>query len=368
MTDTVTQVDLMTAEEKSTSVAKCPNCGANTTFSPEEQTLKCEHCGTVINFDQSERAEEISLENMMAEAGGWDDETHVFQCNNCGAKEILQKNEIAKECSYCGTTNIVEIHELAGLKPNAVIPFKITKEKASERYLGWVKKKFFTPKIFKKHANPEELKGVYNPGFTFDAQTFSSYRGTLGKYYYKTVRGSDGKPRQVRETRYFNVSGVYSDAFNDILIQASKQLNQKTLDELAPWNTDGSNKYSENFLHGFVANSNDKEGAVCWQEARRVIDSQIKRRILAKYTYDVVQSFSVNTQCNNVTYKYVMLPVYVGHCSWSQKIYNFFVNGFSGKVSGKTPISKLKVALVVGIGLVALAGIGLAAYFLGVFD
>jgi hypothetical protein len=258
----------------------------------------------------------------------------------------------------------VETSEIPGLKPNGVVPFKINKETASERYLNWIKKKFFTPKIFKKHAMPDDLHGVYNPGFTFDAKTFSSYHGVLGKYYYVTKKRSDGSTYQERKIEYFNIKGVYSDFFNDILIQASSRIEQKTLNALAPWNTDESNKYSENFLFGFSANSNDKEGMECWKEARGVIDTQIRKRILSKYHYDTVESLNISTQCSNITYKYLMLPVYVGNCGWKQKIYNFFINGFSGKVSGKAPISGKKVFFTILFGTLLVAGAAIGAYFL----
>lgn len=358
-------IKLMDAQEKNTNIAKCPSCGANTAFDPAQQILKCAHCGSTVDFNRSEKAQELAIEQMMTQSAKWDNETHAYRCDNCGAKQLLARNEIAKECTYCGATNIVETKELSGIKPNAVVPFKITHEKASENYLAWIKKKFFAPKVFKQNALPEDMKGIYNPGFTFDANTVSKYEGTLGKHYYKTVKGPDGKPRQVRETRYFRVSGVYNDMFDDILIQASNRIDQKTLDQLAPFNTNQSKLYSESFLAGFAANANDKEGMACWGEARRIIDSQVRSRILRKYTYDVVQSFSVSTQCSNVKYKYIMLPLYVGKCSWKQKLYNFFVNGFSGKVTGKAPVSGAKVTITAVIGTILFAGIaGLVYYFM----
>ena len=58
-----------------------------------------------------------------------------------------------------------------------------------------------------------------------------------------------------------------------------------------------------------------------------------------------------------ITYKYLLLPIYVGHFSFRQKLYNFFVNGQNGKVTGKTPLSPIRVGLLVLLGLAAAAGI-----------
>lgn len=60
-----------------------------------------------------------------------------------------------------------------------------------------------------------------------------------------------------------------------------------------------------------------------------------------------------------MTYKYVLLPVYVGHSTWRQKLYNFFVNGETGKVTGKAPVSPLKV---LGVVLLCAAAVALLVW------
>ena len=72
---------------------------------------------------------------------------------------------------------------------------------------------------------------------------------------------------------------------------------------------------------------------------------------------ETVVSLDVDFRCRNTTYKYLLLPVYVGHCNWKKKLFNFFVNGRNGKVTGKTPVSPLKVGALVLLGLAAVAGL-----------
>lgn len=50
----------------------------------------------------------------------------------------------------------------------------------------------------------------------------------------------------------------------------------------------------------------------------------------------------------------------MGHCNWHAKLYNFFVSGFNGKVTGKAPVSALKVSGLVLLGIGVLVGL----YFL----
>ncbi len=349
--------------ENETAVTKCPACGANMVFLPEEGCLYCEHCGTKQQIEANS-SEELDLALLLKENNTWAGETHVFRCENCGAKEILDKAEFARTCSFCGTTNIVETDELSGIKPNAVVPFRLSADDACGNVKKWAKKKLFAPRRFKKSVTPEEIKGVYNPAFSFDTDTLSHYSGVLGKYYYRTKR-VNGKTVQERYVKYFNVSGTYSMFFDDILIQASTIIDQRSLNKLQPFETNKSNEYAQEFLSGFSANQYTKDGMACWEEAKSLISKKLRACILSQYTYDVVSSFNFTTNCSNITYKYILLPVYVGHCNWRSKLYNFFVNGFNGKVTGKTPVSPLKVTLTAVIGMAVAVGLYLIVKFFG---
>ena len=349
--------------EKTTSVVKCPSCGANMIYSPENKCLYCEFCETKKEIGAG-ASQEISLNKLLEQGEAWSDETHVFTCENCGAKEVFAKGEFARSCSFCGAGHVVETVELAGLKPNAVVPFEISSIDACDRVKKWAKKKFFAPSAFKKSVKPQGIKGVYNPAFSFDTATYTSYRGVLGEYYYVTRR-VNGKNVRERRVRYKHISGNFNHFFDDVLIQASTKITQKDIDKMQPFDTNASKEYDEAYLSGFSASRYERDGMACWEQAKGVIYQAIKRMILSRYHYDFVQSFDQSTNCEDITYKYLLLPVYVGHCSFKKKLYNFFVNGRNGKVSGKTPVSALKVTLVTLLGIAVVAGIALLVHFFG---
>ncbi len=352
--------------ENATDTAKCPACGAEMIFSPAKQGLECPYCGNERAVDTSRICDEVAIGEMFSRRNAeWGAETHVFRCENCGAKEVLGKTEIAKACPFCGTTNITKADELSGLRPNGVVPFAIDTKTATEKVLAWGKRKFFAPRAFKQSMKPEKIRGTYMPAFTFDTLTITSYSGRLGKYYTRTVRGRDGKVHTYRELRHFTVSGRYELFFDDLLVQASTRVQQRDIDKISPFHTNASNEYSSEFLHGYTAQSNEKSGEQCWQEAQVRMSPAIRRGILSRYDYDVVDHLNVHTTYLDVKCKYLLLPLYVGHCNWKEKLYNFFINGKNGKVTGKTPVSGWKVALVSAIGAVIAAGAVLAVYLLG---
>lgn len=352
--------ELYNATEKATDVSKCPNCGSNLVFEPEQQKLKCLHCQSVIDFNLGERANEVAFESLYSAAPEWK-ETHVFKCNNCGAKAVLNKTDIAVNCSFCGTSNIIPIDELSGIKPTGVVPFKINNGVASEKVVVWAKKKFFAPKKFKKTVSPEDLKGLYNPAFTFDANSFSSYRGRLGKRY-TTTRTVNGKTVTKTETRYFIVSGFYNQIFDEVLVQASTSLGQAIIDKISPFHTNDSKAYTQEYLNGYIASQYTKDGKECYKYAENSMNKTIRSNILRRYHYDVVDYLHVTTNYQNIKYKYLLLPLYVGFCLYNNKNYNFFVNGETGRVAGKAPVSIIKVGILVSI-IIALVALIMILYF-----
>lgn len=351
--------DFFGEEEKpraATETAKCPSCGADLIYDPETQALKCPYCGTEKNIN-GKVCSESDLNRLFTErANNWATEAKAFRCVNCGATTVISKKEISKNCAYCGASNIIESEGMSGMRPDAVLPFTLTKEDAGKCATNWAKKKFFAPRKFKKSLTPENINGNYNPSFTFDSYAHCKYNGRLGEYYYET-KIVNGKQQQVRKVRYFNISGTYNTFFDDVLVQASDKVPQKTLNKIQPFDTNSSKEYSPDYLYGFSATQYTKDGKACWDTAKEIMYQMAKNQILAKYTYDVIDYFKMDVNYTSVTYKYVLLPLYIGHFDFKQKLYNFFVNGRNGKTTGKVPISPLKVAILVFAAIAVIAGI-----------
>ncbi|MDR1138602.1 MAG: hypothetical protein LBK70_01870 [Clostridiales bacterium] len=357
------ELDMLPDDE--VNIAKCVSCGASIHFDPNLQLLKCDYCGTEINFAKSLSVENISIENLAKNHAKWDKDANAFKCDNCGAIEVLYKTEIAKPCSYCKSTSVLNIGSVSGVKPDSVLPFVFDKKVAATKVESWVGRKFFVPKKFKRSFVPEQLSGVYNPAFVFDSNTFSSYSGSLGKHYTVTV-GSGKNRHTVIRTRWFRVSGPYYDRYDNITIQASNNVNSVLMDKLSPFGVEQAHNYNDNYLHGFSANHYHRDGLQCWDSAQRIIHKETRRRLIrflhTKYNFDVVGSnFRIDTQCYNIGYNYVLLPLYIGHCRYHSKDYNYFVNGHSGKIVGKLPISIGKIMWLVGLGAAALGALALTA-------
>lgn len=350
-------------EQTAVNEAKCPGCGDNMEFDPTSGCLKCPSCGSTKHI-LVQAGEELAFSGLTKKRGDWQNETHVYHCSNCNAEEVLDKREIAHVCPFCGSPSVVERDEIDTLRPNALLPFLIDRDKASGTATRWAKKKLFAPADFKNYFRPENLKGVYLPAFTFDANTFSSYEGRLGEHYTVTVR-VNGKTEHRQKTRYFSVSGNYTEFFDDIAVSATDAVPPSVTRKLMYYDYHSSVVYQEDFLYGFTALLYSKNGEACWADAQRQAENRVRQNILNQYRHDTVQYLNVRTSYANVTYKYMLLPMYIGSYTYKNKSYSFYINGRSGKTTGKSPVSAIKAIIATLAGAFVVVGIGLLIFFLG---
>lgn len=333
---------------KATKDFKCPSCGAPISFDPATGGLRCEYCGYV----ESIKIETSEIENDFVEGqkedNNWTAETKIVHCDNCGADNVLNAGEMSVTCPFCGSNHTITINQVAGIKPHRIIPFKIPNQNIKNTYSKWLRKKIFTPSKIKKQIPTMKLNGVYLPIWTFDSDADSYYNGKLGKYHTRTV-GSGKNRRTVTEIRYFNIVGNKSLFFDDFIVNAGTKISQKEMNAISPFDTNNSCIYQKEFMAGFSSEHYSVRLNDGWDIAKSSMDESMKRAILNDYHYDVVSYLNVTTNYNNIKYKYVLIPVWIGVYTYKNKPYRFIANGVTGRFTGKAPVSALKVLLFVAI-------------------
>ena len=325
-------------------------------FDPESRSLKCEHCGNSEAIEKDLKVlEQDILDGFEKGVRLVKGEQMVYKCRNCGATVMLNPEESAVICPFCSTSNVVKEETFDGLKPQVILPFAFNGEKASEYAKQWAKKRIFAPRKFKKELSPENMRGVYEPCFTYDSVTHSSYNGRVGDRHTRTV-GSGKNRRTETYIVYRNVHGDYDRTFDDLLVANNRNFDQTKLSSLEPFDLSSQCVYERKFLSGYCSEVYQKDVKEGWGDAKRIMDKKLYSEIVNKLRCDVVDYLNISTRHTKVTYKYLLLPVYFMTCRFQKKDYGVMVNGSNGRASGKTPISfwRVLIASVIGIAVFAL--------------
>ena len=350
-------------EQVDTNTYKCPECGAPMRYDPTTSTLLCDYCSRVINLAKESTEDEEDFFSVETDNLAWQKETQIIKCVNCGSENVVSKKEMSTICPFCGSKQVVSYDAIAGIKPNRVIPFKLSIDDAKDVYKRVIKRKLFVPNKVKKMHLDLALNGVYIPSWTYDSATFSTYSGRLGKRY-TVVVGSGKNRRTETRIRWFSIRGTKIVDFDDILVNSGKSLSQSELNQISPYHTNDSLEFEEGYLAGFQAEHYSKDVKTGFKDAKYTMEPIIRNAILSGYHYDVVGSLNVKTHYDKVTFKYVLLPVWFGILSYHNKKYRFIVNGESGRIKASYPKSVVKIlSLIFGIIL----GVILLFYLVSVY-
>ena len=355
----------------------CPKCGSDLRFAPSEGRLLCDHCGHAAPIDTGTHGPwareapaliELDYETAIAAKLPREEmeETRVTDCPGCGAQVAFQPDIHAKECPFCATPVVADTGTHRHIKPKGVIPFQLTERQAHQAMNDWLGRLWFAPNSLQAYARKgRRMQGIYVPFWTYDADTATQYRGQRGDAYYVTVRGPNGKSRQERRIRWRRASGRVARAFDDILILASRSLPKRFTDRLAPWDLTGLRGYRPEFLSGFRAEGYQVALDEGFEEAKAVMEAQIREDIRRDIGGDAQRIDQMTLRIDDVTFKHILLPIWVAAYKYRGQSYRFVVNGQTGRVQGERPWSWIKIALAV---LAALVIIAIAGYLYGVME
>lgn len=351
MSEFDTNLDAQTTDTLEETDKKCPSCGGVMDFDPATGGLSCPYCGhteEIRTREGDEFAEELALEDAdRVENCDWGVAKKTVICKACGAESVYDALEISAVCPFCGSNQVMEAADQNTMAPGGVVPFQISDKQASDLFTNWIRHKWFCPKLAKESAKAKNFKGIYLPFWTFDALTKSQYSGEYGKD--KVLKKRDGNT-EVKTTWYL-VRGEHEQFFDDELICATTNHNQSMIRGVEPFNTADNKVYKPEYVAGFAAERYAVGIKDAWQMAKQSIKfklyGSIQKRIMSENHADRVRNLQINSTFSKLTYKYLLLPVWISSYKYKEKIYQFMVNGQTGKVSGKTPISIPKVVITI---------------------
>ncbi len=341
----------------------CENCGGNLEFDIKSQKFCCSSCHTpgIIEVDNPHIQEHDFNQYHIHENNSRNyNEFGQIYCSNCGAEIIFAGNKTAVKCPMCSSPHIDTQKQISGVALDGIIPFKIDKHQAQEKFRKWIKGLWFAPNKMKKSYQEGRLEGIYLPFWTFDAEAEASYSGEGGTHY--VSRGKDGKTTV--KVRWTHVNGCVSRSFDDIQVCSAQTEANEIIDKILPFGTiDMTIPYSPAYLSGFSAEKYAVKADSAFVKVKKKIDDEMRGLAKADILkhFDEARIHSCNIKYRNVTYKNLLLPTWISSFGYSGKSYLYIINGETGAVGGKRPYSAVKIAAAI-IAALLITGI---LYFIG---
>ena len=298
----------------------CPRCGANVTFIPSSQKCYCEYCGSEIEMSEFELGE---FENTSMQH-----EYDECVCSSCGAGLIVDTNTTITRCIYCGSNQILKNRFTGIFKPDEIIPFQLDNQKFVQKYRSFVNKRILAPNAFRKNSFIHDIKGVYVPFYVYTFQTHTHARG-------QAMKKSD-------DHTYYKYFDTEFELEMRSPQDASKKLNDDIMTSLEPFHFDEIKEFNPAYLNGFSAENGDEqlESLEVKANARRIVE--VTRRLTKRLSGYHMQGGFVHTKYKMLDRKYVLLPVWFFNTKYKDKQYAYALNGQTGKVVGRIPLSKPK--------------------------
>ena len=351
---------------------ECPACGAQAEWNPAKQKLVCPFCGTESPYQiDREHGKVVELDLVKAlrelpeEERGWQTERRSIQCQSCRAVMVFDPARVGQNCEFCGSPALVDYQEIRSpIRPQGVLPFRIDASRVRDDIRRWWRSRWFAPGKLAISSLVDTIRSLYIPYWTFDAKVHCPWTAEAGYYYYVNVPGVDakGRPtmRKERRTRWEPASGAVDTFFDDEAVPGTQGMPLDLLRKVEPFPTHEVVSYDTAFLSGHVV---EHYQVVLLDAAQKSLEQmQAKLFVLCarQIPGDTYRSLQIFPEWADRTFKHILVPVWLLKYDFGSKPYQVIVNGYTGAIAGKHPLSVWKIALLIVIAvLVALVLVAL---------
>ncbi len=329
---------------------KCPGCGANLLFDAETGSVRCTACGNVYDPKTMEMNGSLGIENPEQEYGIGDQIDYEDRgnkeivCNSCGSQIVTDANTAATMCPFCGSPAIVTRNLTRQFRPDAILPFSITKDKAIELYKERISSLKYVPKAFTRESTVNKITGIYVPFWLLSCDVKMDIAGWThtvidGSKYYDPVKQEETGKHAID----IPVDGEVEFSLKNIPFDGSRKIANKLMQACEPFDLSGLVPYNASFLTGFLAEKYDTQPKDMYEVIKKRLDNYC-HDVAEKVKFEDVDAFTYNSSYTWINYKnykiiYCLLPIWFLNVKYNDRDYRFAINGQTGEVCGVVPES-----------------------------
>ena len=223
-----------------------------------------------------------------------------------------------------------------------------------DKFKSWCGNRWFLPRDFNTDEQLEKMTGLYVPFWVADCDVKAEYQAigrkirswTSGNYRYTETK----EYRVVRRAKVTSL-GIPADG--------ESKIEDLLMESIEPYDYSELKDFSMSYLSGFFADKYDVDKAGVFPRIKeRATDASrnVIRSSIGAYSSVSVSHESYDIQKTN--WQYIMLPVWFMTYKYGDKIYEFALNGQTGKLAGTPPLDKKKMKLfcaAIGLGAAVLS-------------
>lgn len=317
---------------------KCKNCGGFLEFNSEKQLMVCPYCDSTFSPEEIKGQEQGTyVEKQVEYNEEFITEMKHYICKSCGGEIDVNENSVADFCPFCSRPVIMDDRVSSFLKPDFVIPFKVNKETAMAKYVEFAKaRKRLVPREFLAKTKPDNIKGMYVPYWLYsaDTNTHAVFEGEIRTSW------TSGNYRYTK-TDYYNLYRACENAYKHVPVDGSSNIDNKYTESIEPYDYKENTAFASAYLSGFFAEKYDQDSKECQPIAHeRMKNSDVTLMRNGIHGYSSVSLKNASTETSNMAVKYGLFPVWFMSAEYKGKIYQFALNGQTGKCVGSLPVSK----------------------------
>lgn len=312
---------------------RCVNCGGNILFDIDSQSMKCQHCGTMMSPDRFEVKNSSTGEDIS------ESELTLFTCSSCGAELHGTEESQVGFCPYCGGQSLLQSKKGGRSMPERIIPFQVSKARCSTLFDIYTKKVRYLPKELRNAAHLQNFTGIYMPYYEYDVELGASH-----------IVGT----KVVESTSRYDLVNTYSiDASVDgdycgVPYDASKYYDDEIAARVLPFDMNKEQPFRPAYLSGFYADASTVPAETYYEDAEKTASADIVEevgKLVMKQDGIKVETEASRVDARTRGYHSTMFPLWFLTWRKGGRVAYAVVNGESGKVVSDLPVDMKSFSL-----------------------
>jgi hypothetical protein len=293
----------------------------------------------------------------------------TFSCGQCGANLAFEGVRTAT-CPYCASPNFVEKPPTADQPdPAFLIAFTGDAEVARRRLDAWLGSRTWFADPALRRARVEDIRGIYLPAYLYSAVARTDYTVQIGEQYTETetyTTTEHGKPvtrtRTVTRTEYRPLAGRHLGYVTDVIVSASGALPNAELQRVEPYDLRQLRRFSPALVTGWIHEEYARDPDACRRMSHGEAVDEVGARLRRFMPGDSYSDLAWKTTVDWESLEPLLVPVWVLALRYrgDRPPLRVVINGQTGKIAGKVPLSWWKVAIAIAIAAAAIAAVVLA--------